>query len=67
MFSLSNQLFIPCKAVVVYFTEKFRMGWREYCSGTTWRGKIPKKDLFVGSVVLGEVYPVIYRSLFNTV
>lgn len=45
--------------------KKFRMGWREYCSGTVGGSNKPKKDLFVGSFFF-FLNPVFYSSVFNS-
>lgn len=37
----------PAKEAAI-LPKKFRVGWKDYCSGTTWRQNKPKEDLFVG-------------------
>lgn len=68
MFSLSNQLLIPCKADIVYFTEEIQNVLEGILQWNHTEVKKKSKRTFLLVLLFGgEFYPVIYWSVFNAV
>lgn len=68
MFSLSNQLLIPRKADIVYFTDEIQSGLEGILQWNHMEVKKHRKRTFL-LVLFGRdgFYPVIYRSVSNAV